>query len=65
MVRRIASNMGFKNVMNLQAACKTGLPDNSVGAVLLYETFHDLSDPSSVVKKIKSNIKVRWHAVLQ
>jgi hypothetical protein len=37
-------------VETIHSDCKTGLPDNSLDAVLLYDAFHDLSDPDGVLK---------------
>lgn len=37
--------------------CKTGLPDNSVDVVLLYDTFHVLNDPKGVLKELYRVLK--------
>lgn len=45
------------NVETIHSDCKTGLPDNSVDAVLLYDTFHDLSDPDGVLEELHRVLK--------
>lgn len=37
---------------------KSGLPDNSVDVVLLYDTFHDLSDPDGVLEELHRVLKL-------
>jgi ubiquinone/menaquinone biosynthesis C-methylase UbiE len=52
MTRRLATR---KRVANLEAVVSdrdTGLPDESVDAVLLYDTFHDLSLPDDVLQEL-------------
>jgi ubiquinone/menaquinone biosynthesis C-methylase UbiE len=51
-VRRIASRNHLPNVETIQSDCKTGLPDDSVDVVLLYDVFHKLSDPDSVLEEL-------------
>ncbi|RZN33014.1 MAG: class I SAM-dependent methyltransferase [Methanosarcinales archaeon] len=50
--RRIASRNQLANVKTIQSNCATGLPDNSVDAALLYDVFHKLSDPDSVLMEL-------------
>ena len=57
MVQNIASRKQLINVETIHADCKTGLPDNSVDAVLLYDTFHGLSDPNGVLKELHRVLK--------
>jgi ubiquinone/menaquinone biosynthesis C-methylase UbiE len=51
-VKRLASNRGLINVKTIQSDCKTGLPDSSIDVVLLYDTFHDLSEPNNVLREL-------------
>ena len=37
--------------------CNTGLPDNSVDVVLLYDTLHSLSDPNGVLEELRRVLK--------
>jgi ubiquinone/menaquinone biosynthesis C-methylase UbiE len=57
MVRDTASKNKLTNVETILSDCKTGLPDNSVDVVLLYDTFHDLSDPNGVLQELHRVLK--------
>jgi ubiquinone/menaquinone biosynthesis C-methylase UbiE len=57
MVRDIASKNKLTNVETILSDCKTGLPDNSMDVVLLYDTFHDLSDPNGVLQELHRVLK--------
>ena len=50
--RRIASRNHLPNVETIQSDCATGLPDDSVDVALLYDVFHKLSDPDSVLEEL-------------
>ena len=50
--RRIASRNLLPNVEAIQSDCATGLPDGSIGMALLYDVFHKLSDPDSVLAEL-------------
>ena len=56
-VKDIASKKRLKNVKTIRSDCQTGLPDNSLDAVLLYDAFHHLSDPDIVLKEIHRVLK--------
>ncbi|MEA3325609.1 MAG: class I SAM-dependent methyltransferase [Euryarchaeota archaeon] len=55
--RRIASRNHLPNVETIQSDCATGLPDDSVDVALLYDVFHKLSDPGSVLGELHRVIK--------
>jgi ubiquinone/menaquinone biosynthesis C-methylase UbiE len=57
MVQRIVSKKALKNVETIHSDCATGLDDNLIDAVLLYDTYHNLSEPVSVLTEL--------HRVLQ
>ena len=57
MVQNIASKRQLTHVETISSDCKTGLPDNSVDVVLLYDTFHDLSDPNGVLEELHRVLK--------
>ena len=50
--RRIASRNHLANVETIQSDCATGLPTDSVDVALLYDVFHNLSDPDSVLEEL-------------
>jgi len=55
----IASQNQLGNVETICSDCKTGLPDNSLDVVLLYDTFHDLSEPNDVLEELHRVLKPR------
>ena len=57
MVQSSASKKQLTNVETICSDCKTGLPDNSVDVVLLYDTFHTLSDPNGVLEELHRVLK--------
>lgn len=57
MVKDIAAKNGLKNVETILSDCATGLPNESVDAVLLYDVFHDLEDQTAVLKEIHRVLK--------
>ena len=56
-VQKIASKNQLANVETICSDCKTGLQDNSLDIILLYDTFHDLSDPNIVLKELHRVLK--------
>ena len=56
-VKDIASKKQLRNVETILSDCQTGLPDNSLDAVLLYDAFHHLSDPDLVLNEIHRVLK--------
>jgi len=56
-VKTIAAKKRLSNVVTINSDCKTGLPDNSIDFVLLYDTFHSLSDPNKVLEELNRILK--------
>jgi ubiquinone/menaquinone biosynthesis C-methylase UbiE len=56
-VEKIAMKRQIANVETICSDCKTGLQDDSLDVVLLYDTFHDLSDPNGVLKELHRVLK--------
>jgi ubiquinone/menaquinone biosynthesis C-methylase UbiE len=56
-VKALASKRRLENVETILSDCNTGLPDESVDLVLLYDVFHDLEDPESVLKELHRVLK--------
>ena len=50
--RRIASRNHLLNVETIRSDCAPGLSDDSIDVVLLYDVFHKLSDPDSVLAEL-------------
>jgi ubiquinone/menaquinone biosynthesis C-methylase UbiE len=56
-VQDIASKKQLTNVETILSDCQTGLPGNSLDAVLLYDIFHHLSDPDEVLRELHRALK--------
>lgn len=56
-VKRIAAHNGIKNIETIQSDCSTGLPDNSVDVVLLYDVFHHLAFPDDFLREFHRMLK--------
>jgi len=57
MVKKLAAKKRLPNVETILSDRKTGLPDDSIDVVLLYDTFHDLSDPNMVLEELHRVLK--------
>ena len=56
-VQDIASKKRLANVETILSDCKTGLPDNTLDAILLYDAFHHLSYPDVVIRELHRVLK--------
>lgn len=56
-VQRIASKNHLPNVQTIHSDCRTGLPDDSIDVVLLYDTYHALNDPDAVLAELYRVLK--------
>jgi len=56
-VKRVAEKRGLSNIEAIYTDCWTGLEEGSVDFVLLYDIFHHLSDPDSVMKEFNRIMK--------
>jgi ubiquinone/menaquinone biosynthesis C-methylase UbiE len=56
-VHKIASKNQLSNVETICSDCKTGLQDDSMDVVLLYDTFHNLSDPNDILRELHRVLK--------
>lgn len=59
-IRKVQSMVSEKQLTNVEAIpsdCQTGLPDNTLDAVLLYDAFHHLSDPEVVLRELHRVLK--------
>lgn len=57
MVKKIVAKNLMRNVETILSDCSTGLPDDSMDAVLLYDVFHDLTDPNRVLEELYRVLK--------
>ena len=51
-VKKKTTQNGIKNIWTIESDCSTGLPDNGVDIVLLYDVFHDLTRPDDVLQEL-------------
>jgi len=56
-VQNIIAKNKLTNVDTILSDCKTGLPDNSIDVVLLYDTFHDLNNPDQILRELHRILK--------
>ena len=57
MVQRIVSGKHFTNLETILSDCKTGLPDNSLDIILLYDTLHGLENLDCVLEEFGRTLK--------
>lgn len=56
-VQDIVSKQKIANVETILSDCATGLPDESIDIVLLYDIFHSLSKPDEVLAELHRVLK--------
>ena len=56
-VQKKATQKAIMNLKTIESDCHTGLPDNKVDVVLLYDTFHNLSQPDDVLRELHRVLK--------
>lgn len=56
-VREIARKKQLTNVETICSDCQTGLQDNSLDVVLLYDVFHTLGEPQAVLAELHRVLK--------
>ena len=56
-VQKIAALKAMTNIQTIESDCNTGLPNDHVDVVLLYDTFHDLSRPDDVLRELHRVLK--------
>ncbi|MBN2384047.1 class I SAM-dependent methyltransferase [bacterium] len=56
-IKKMAKKKGLENIETIESDCRTGLPDNCLDTVLLYDVFHDLTNPNEVLKELHRVLK--------
>jgi ubiquinone/menaquinone biosynthesis C-methylase UbiE len=56
-VQSIAKRQGLTNVETIKSDCRTGLPNESLDMVLLYDVFHMLEKPRAVLAELYRVLK--------
>jgi ubiquinone/menaquinone biosynthesis C-methylase UbiE len=57
-VQRMVLKKGLANVETILSDCQTGLPDDSIDVVLLYDIYHGLGEPGKVLKELYRVLKL-------
>jgi ubiquinone/menaquinone biosynthesis C-methylase UbiE len=57
MVQKTVLKKALGNVETIHSDCATGLDDDLIDVVLLYDTYHDLSDSESVLRELHRVLK--------
>ena len=57
MVQDIAARRRLRNIETIHSDCATGLENSVLDVVLLYDTYHDLTDPDGVLKELHRVLK--------
>jgi ubiquinone/menaquinone biosynthesis C-methylase UbiE len=56
-VQGIAAREGLGNIETIHSDCATGLDNNVIDVVLLYDIYHDLSDSDAVLRELHRVLK--------
>ena len=56
-VQKRASKKGITNIETISSDCTTGLKNDSIDIVLLYDTFHDLGEPDRILEELHRVLK--------
>ena len=56
-IQDMASKKRITNIETICSDCATGLEDGSIDIVLLYDTFHNVTDPDGVLKELHRILK--------
>jgi len=56
-VQKIAAKKGLTNIITILSDCATGLPDEIIDVVLLFDTLHDLSEPDKILAELHRVLK--------
>ena len=57
MVNNLVEKKGLKNVYSILSDCSTGLQNESLDMVLLYDVFHDLENQKAVLEELHMVLK--------
>ena len=56
-IQKKAAKKGLTNIETILSECETGLEEESMDVVLLYDVFHELSEPHMVLKELNRVLK--------
>lgn len=58
-LEKFASKKRLKNVKTIHSDCATGLENDTIHVILLFDTFHDLNDPDGVLEELHRVLKLK------
>ena len=56
-IKNMATRKGIENIVTIESDCSSGLPNNDVDTILLYDVFHDLAHPDKVLRELHRVLK--------
>ena len=56
-VQQRALKKGLKNLEAIRTDCQTGLPDNSIDLILMFDVFHQLKNPDRILEELARILK--------
>ncbi len=56
-VQEVALKKGLTNIETICSDCATGLPDDSIDVILLYDVFHMFSKPNKILEELHRVLK--------
>jgi len=56
-VKALASRKGLTNVQTIPTDCDTGLENETINVILLYDVLHDLAQPEKVMRELSRVLK--------
>lgn len=56
-ISKMTTKKNLTNIQTIQSDCATGLPDNEIDVALLYDIYHELSEPGMVLTEIHRVLK--------
>jgi ubiquinone/menaquinone biosynthesis C-methylase UbiE len=63
-VQQRALKKGLKNIEAIQTDCKTGLPNNSIDRILMFDVFHQLKNSDRVLEELARILKPNAYLAL-
>ncbi len=56
-IQNLASKKGLSNIETICSDCTTGLPENSIDVIILYDIFHMFSNPTEILEELHRILK--------
>ncbi|MDD1778264.1 MAG: class I SAM-dependent methyltransferase [Candidatus Helarchaeota archaeon] len=63
-VQQRALKKGLKNIEAIRTDCQTGLPNNSLDLILMFDVFHQLKNPDSILGELARILKPNAYLAL-